>query len=63
MRALAGSARLSGDGPEARAARVAFLAVEGLFLMRINGLDDENSWAELLDEIEVILLKLVGTPE
>ena len=57
------SARLSGDGPEARAARVAFLAVEGLFLMRINGLDDENSWAELLDDVEEILQTLVGTPE
>lgn len=55
-------ARLSGDGPKARAARVAFLAVEGLFLMRINGIDDEESWAGLLDDVEATLRQLITAP-
>ena len=48
-------ARLAGDGPEARVARVAFLAVEGLFLMRINGIDRDGSWTGLLDDVEAVL--------
>ncbi|MGO4852717.1 TetR/AcrR family transcriptional regulator [Phaeovulum sp. W22_SRMD_FR3] len=52
--------RLSGSGPEARAARVAFLAVEGLFLMRINGIDEEGAWTDLLDDVEVVLQRLTA---
>ena len=51
-------ARLNGNGPEARAARVAFLAVEGLFLMRINGIDWDGSWTGLLDDVEAVLRTL-----
>lgn len=54
-------ARLAGDGPNAQAARVAFLAVEGLFLMRINGIDEDGSWSCLLDEVEAVLRRLAGT--
>ena len=44
--------RLSGTSPETRAARVAFLAIEGLFLMRINGIDEEGAWTKFLDDVE-----------
>lgn len=44
--------RLDGDTPRSRAARVAFLAVEGLFLMRINGIDEEGVWISFLDDVE-----------
>lgn len=47
--------RLSGDSAQAQAARVAFLAVEGLFLMRINGLDANASWDSFLTDIEALL--------
>lgn len=47
--------RLSGDDAAARSARVAFLALEGLFLMRVNGLDDEMEWSGFLQDIEAIL--------
>lgn len=53
-------ARISGTSPEAQAARVAFLAVEGLFLMRINGIDKEGSWGNLLDDVEAILRRLTA---
>lgn len=53
--------RLNGDGPEVRAARVAFLAVEGLFLMRINGIDRDGDWAGLLDDVEATLRRSVET--
>ena len=45
--------------PEAQAARVAFLAVEGLFLMRINGIDEDGAWTAYLDDVEAILARLV----
>ena len=54
-------ARLTGDSPEAQAARVAFLAVAGLFLMRINGLAAEGGWTRLLDDVEAVLRRL-GRP-
>ncbi|WP_334194855.1 TetR/AcrR family transcriptional regulator [Pararhodobacter sp.] len=54
-------ARLGGATPEAQAARVAFLAVEGLFLMRINGIDADGGWTGLLDDVEAILRRL-GRP-
>ena len=53
-------ARLAGPGPEAQAARVAVLAVEGLFLMRINGIDRDGSWLNLLDDVEAVLRRLTG---
>ncbi|WP_321364919.1 TetR/AcrR family transcriptional regulator [uncultured Celeribacter sp.] len=53
--------RLSGTGPKARAARVAFLAVEGLFLMRINGIDADGNWTGLLDDVEAVLRGLAET--
>lgn len=50
--------RLAGDAPATQAARVAFLAVEGLFLMRINGIDQDGSWTGLLDDVESVLRRL-----
>lgn len=50
--------RLAGDDEEARAARVAFLAVEGLFLMRMAGLDEDGSWAGFLDDAEAVLARM-----
>ncbi len=47
--------RLDGVSPRAQVARVAFLAVEGLFLMRINGIDEAGSWFTFLDDVEATL--------
>lgn len=44
-----------GNAPEARAARTAFLAVEGLFTLRIWGVDDGVDWQSQLDDIEALL--------
>jgi len=44
-----------GGSPEARAARTAFLAVEGLFIIRIWGVDDSVEWQSQLDDIEALL--------
>ena len=52
--------RLSGASPDAQAARVAFLAVEGLFLMRMNGIDEDGTWTDFLDDVEAILARLAG---
>lgn len=54
-------ARLVGTTPQARAARVAFLAVEGLFLLRIGGIDDSARWLALLDDIDALLGQIKGT--
>jgi len=43
-----------GNSIEARAARTAFLAVEGLMLMQISGVDDGAEWQALLDDIEAV---------
>ncbi|WP_028696690.1 TetR/AcrR family transcriptional regulator [Pseudomonas cremoricolorata] len=51
--------RLAGDSPHASAARVAFLAVEGLFLLRINGIDEDGDWTGFLDDVEAVLGRLV----
>ena len=48
-------ARLAGATAEAQAARVAFLAVEGLFLMRITGIDEDGAWTAVLDDVEAVL--------
>lgn len=54
--------RLDGTSPRARAARVAFLAVEGLFLMRINGIDEAGAWFAFLDDVEATLsAQIAGT--
>lgn len=50
-------ARLEGGTPDAQTARVAFLAVEGLFLMRINGIDEDGAWTSFLDDIEAVLAR------
>ncbi|ADO42636.1 TetR/AcrR family transcriptional regulator [Ketogulonicigenium vulgare] len=46
-------AKLEGDSPGARAARIAFLAVEGLLMLRAVGV--EPPWNQRLDEIEASL--------
>ncbi|QQM33021.1 hypothetical protein JET14_22480 (plasmid) [Martelella lutilitoris] len=45
-----------GDSKEARAARTAFLAVEGLFTLRIWGAEDSADLQSQLDDIEAMLL-------
>lgn len=52
--------RLGERTQDAQAARVAFLAVEGLFLMRIVGIDDHGAWMALLDDVESTLKRLTG---
>lgn len=51
--------RLTGASPDAQAARVAFLAVEGLFLLRINGIDEDGEWTRFLDDVDAVLARLV----
>ena len=50
---------LAGDSPEARTARVAFLAAEGLFLMRISGIDETGEWTGFLDDVEALFESLM----
>ena len=50
--------RLSGNAQTAQAARVAFLAVEGLFLMHMNGIDEDGDWVSFLDDVEAVLERL-----
>ena len=50
--------RLAGASPDAQAARVAFLAVEGLFLLRLNGIDEDGDWTSFLDDVEAVLTRL-----
>ena len=54
--------RLSGDSPDARLARVAFLALEGLFLMRVNGLDSQMQWEGFLQDVEAMLSPDAASP-
>lgn len=50
-----------GDGAgDAQAARVAFLAVEGLFLLRIAGIDENGEWSGFLDDVESVLERLLS---
>lgn len=44
-----------GNSREARVARTAFLAMEGLMLIRMFGVEDNNEWQALLNEIEYVL--------
>lgn len=52
--------RLGSGTPDQQAARVAFLAVEGLFLLRIVGIEDNDTWMTLLDDVEATLTRLAG---
>lgn len=50
-----------GDGSrEAQAARVALLAAEGLFLLRIAGIDEDGEWSAFLDDVESVLERLLA---
>jgi len=51
-------ARLTGSSPDAQTARVAFLAIEGLFLLRMNSIDEDGVWTSLLDDIDAVLTRL-----
>ena len=44
-----------GNGLESRAARTAYLALEGLFLLRLLGIDEKDEWQSSLDDIEDLL--------
>jgi hypothetical protein len=50
--------RMAGASSNAQAARVAFLAVEGLFLLRINGIDEDGDWTSFLDDVDAVLTRL-----
>lgn len=51
--------RLGGRSPVEQAARVAFFAVEGLFLLHMSGLNEEGSWTAFLDDVEAVLDRLI----
>ncbi|OKH87980.1 TetR/AcrR family transcriptional regulator [Thalassospira sp. TSL5-1] len=51
---------LSGETSDAQAARVALLAVEGLFLLRIVGIDEEGEWFDFLDDVEIVFERLLA---
>ncbi|ARC88669.1 TetR/AcrR family transcriptional regulator [Rhodovulum sp. MB263] len=51
-------ARLDGTSADAQAARVAFLAVEGIFLMHMNGIDEHREWLSFLDDVEALLVRV-----
>ena len=53
--------RLGGGTSEAQAARVALLAVEGLFLLRIAGIDENGEWSGFLDDVESVFERLLKT--
>ena len=53
-------AQLGGSSPDAQAARVVFLAVEGLFLLRMNGIDEDGGWAGFLDDVEAVFARLTA---
>lgn len=51
--------RLGGGVGDAQAARVALLAVEGLFLLRIAGIEEDGEWSAFLDDVEIVLERLL----
>ncbi len=51
--------RLGGNTHDAQAARVALLAAEGLFLLRIVGIDEDGEWRGFLDDVETIFEHLL----
>jgi len=44
----------------AQAARVALLAAEGLFLLRIAGIDEDGEWSAFLDDVESVFERLLA---
>ena len=54
--------RLSAATEDAQAARVALLAVEGLFMLRISGIDENGEWSAFLDDVESVFERLLGVP-
>lgn len=52
--------RLEDGAGDAQAARVAFLAVEGLFMLRIAGIDEDGEWGAFLDDVESVLERLLA---
>lgn len=50
--------RLSDASADAQAARVAFLAIEGLLLLRINGIDEDSDWTGFLNDVDAVLTRL-----
>ncbi|OCW56809.1 TetR/AcrR family transcriptional regulator [Hoeflea olei] len=53
--------RLGGETGVAQAARVALLAAEGLFLLRIVGIDQDGEWSAFLDDVEQVFERLLET--
>lgn len=51
--------RLGGGAPDAQTARVALLAIEGLFLLRITGIDEDGEWDAFLDDVESVFERLL----
>ncbi|SIR43450.1 transcriptional regulator, TetR family [Rhizobium sp. RU20A] len=51
--------RLGGGSHEAQAARVALLAAEGLFLLRIAGIDEGGEWSAFLDDVESVFERVL----
>jgi AcrR family transcriptional regulator len=51
--------RLGGATEDAQAARVALLAVEGLFMLRISGIDENGEWSAFLDDVETVFERLL----
>lgn len=51
--------RLGDASREAQAARVALLAAEGLFLLRIAGIDEDGEWSAFLDDVEIVFERFV----
>lgn len=51
--------RLGGAAGDAQVARVAMLAVEGLFLLRIAGIDEKGEWSAFLDDVESVFERLL----
>jgi len=50
--------RLGERTSDAQAARVALLAVEGLFMLRISGIDEDGEWSAFLDDVESVFERL-----
>ncbi|SON54551.1 transcriptional repressor BetI [Hartmannibacter diazotrophicus] len=51
--------RLGGGTSDAQAARVALLAIEGLFLLRITGIDEDGEWSAFLGDVESVFERLL----
>ncbi len=51
--------RLGEGTSDAQAARVALLAVEGLFMLRISGIDENGEWTAFLDDVESVFERLL----